>query len=424
MRIEPVKGTSDYLPKEAALREYIQNAILSTYAANGFQRIMTPAVEDVENLDKSDGGDNLNLVFKILKRGQKLTSAFAAGAIDSLADLGLRYDLTLPLTRYYANNRQNLMSPFKCIQIDKVYRAERPQKGRTRELVQCDIDIIGSDSANCEIELINVTAKALLSIGLSNFRVKINDRRILRDTLRSIGFTEEELPSVCITFDKLDKVGVEGIRSELSDKNICAQKIDALISFLDSFPLTLEDLRGRFNQPDAIENLEKIIGTTKALSEGKYDIYFDLSLVRGQGYYTGTVFEIESSDFNSSIAGGGRYDNLIGRFTKENIPAVGFSIGFERIYCILAENNFAIPTAKNKIAVIYDGDFIDADNVAEQYRTEYDVTLFEKPKKLGRLIAALSADGYYGLYVCGKSEKLERLVDIDDERRPGSGVGK
>lgn len=412
MRIKPVKGTSDYLPKEARLREYMQNIILSTYEANGFERIMTPVIEDVENLDKSDGGDNLNLIFKILKRGQKLASAFTLGKMNDLADLGLRYDLTLPLSRYYANNRQKLLAPFKCIQIDKVYRAERPQKGRSRELIQCDIDIIGSYSVNCEIELINVTAKALLNLGLKNFTVKINDRRILKDVLLSIGFDENELPSVCITFDKLDKVGVEGIKSELTEKGFSKQKIDALLYVLGNLPLTLEYLKELSNQIEAIENLEKIINAIKALSENKFKIVFDLSLVRGQGYYTGTVFEIESSDFNSSIAGGGRYDNLIGKFTKENIPAVGFSIGFERIYCILSENNFIVPTAKKKIAIIYDGDFIEAEKIANKYRSNYDVTLFEKPKKFGKLVASLSINKYYGLYICGKSENIEPINPI------------
>lgn len=198
MKIGTVRGTSDYLPNEVILREFIQNSILETYKINGFERITTPAIEDIENLDKSDGGDNLNLIFKILKRGEKLNSAIENAQFNELSDMGLRYDLTLPLSRYFANNRQNLTLPFKCIQIDKVYRAERPQKGCMRELVQCDIDIIGSDSVYCEIELINVTAKALLAIGLKNFKVRINDRNILRNILLSIGFKQDELESICI----------------------------------------------------------------------------------------------------------------------------------------------------------------------------------------------------------------------------------
>ena len=204
MKITTVKGTNDYLPEEVRLRDYLQNQILNTYQDAGFERIMTPAVEDIENLDKSDGGDNLNLIFKILKRGDKLKKAMDSGDTNKLCDMGLRYDLTLPLSRYYANNREQLVLPAKCIQIDKVYRAERPQKGRLREFVQCDIDIIGSSSISSEIELIHTTAKALLSLDIKDFTVKINDRRILRALLKGVGFEESQLDSVCITFDKMD----------------------------------------------------------------------------------------------------------------------------------------------------------------------------------------------------------------------------
>lgn len=207
MRKEPVKGTSDYLPQEAELRDYMQSTILSTYQASGFVRIVTPALEDIENLDKSEGGENLNLIFKILKRGQKLAAAMESSAESDLADMGLRYDLTLPLCRYYANNRQKLPMPFKCIQMDRGYRAERPQRGRTRELIQCDIDIIGSDSIYSEIELIHVTAQALGNLGLKNFRVRLNDRRVLHAALCALGFAPEALPGVCVALDKLDKVG-------------------------------------------------------------------------------------------------------------------------------------------------------------------------------------------------------------------------
>ncbi len=392
------------------MREYIQSSILATYQANGFQRIMTPAIEDIENLNKSDGGDNLNLIFKILKRGEKLSSALATGeGTDQLADLGLRYDLTVPLSRYYANNRSKLMLPFKCIQIDKVYRAERPQKGRTRELVQCDIDIIGSDSINCEIELIHVTAKALLQLGIRNFKIKINDRRILRGLLSSIGFAESEVSGVCVTFDKLDKIGTAGIQAELIEKNYAIAKIDGLMSMLNNLPVTLEDIIHYLPNTDAAAHLKRIIDTTSVLSQGEYTVEFDLSLVRGQGYYTGTVFEIRSGDFNSSIAGGGRYDHMIGKFANERIPAVGFSIGFERIYCMMNERNFPIPTGKKKLAVVFDQDIVKAERIADGFRPQYDVSIFERPKKLGRLISSLKESGYDGLYILGKSAQIEAL---------------
>ncbi|MHB1484128.1 MAG: histidine--tRNA ligase [Saccharofermentanales bacterium] len=404
MKTSTVKGTNDYLPKEAALREFIQNKILETYQSNGFDRIITPAIEDIENLDKSDGGDNLNLIFKIMKRGDKLSAAIQNLKFDELADLGLRYDLTLPLSRYYANNRQNLMLPMKCIQIDKVYRAERPQRGRLRELIQCDIDIIGSDSIYCEVELINVTAKALMAIGLKNFKVKINDRNILKDILIAIGFKQDDLNSVCITFDKLNKTGVEGVKNELYDKCFCTESIEKLVSVLNNLPLSIDYVKSICTKTDSIKNLKMIISEVSILAEDKYTIEFDLSLVRGQGYYTGTVFEIESTDFNDSIAGGGRYDNLVGKFTKENIPAVGFSIGFERIYCILTENNYKIPNRKKKVAILFENDFIQANKQAELLRQDYDVTLYEKPKKMGKFLSNLQKNGYYGFYICGQSE--------------------
>lgn len=410
MKIGTVKGTRDYLPAEVALREFMQNSILETYRSNGFERIMTPAIEDIENLEKSEGGENLNLIFKILKRGDKLNYAIQNSLFDELADMGLRYDLTLPLCRYYANNRGKLTIPFKCIQIDKVYRAERPQKGRMREFVQCDIDIIGSDSIYCEIELIDVTAKALLALGLKNFRVRINDRNILLNILQSIDFKPNELESVCTTIDKLDKTGVDGVRSELSEKGFVMESIDALTSILGNLPLSLDYVKSISAQTDRIENLEKIISGIKLLSENKYDIEFDLSLVRGQGYYTGTVFEIECKDFNSSVAGGGRYDNLIGKFINEKVPAVGFSIGFERIFSILTDSNFVIPNARKRIAVFFEDNYdnyIEASKRADELRKKYDVALFEKPKKLGKFLNSLLGKGSYGFIVCGQMEEIK-----------------
>ena len=224
MKVTPVKGTNDYLPKEVEIRDYLQQKILEVYLANGFEHIITPVIEDIENLDKSDGGENLNLIFKIMKRGDKLDKALASGVTSEnenvLADMGLRYDLTLPLSRYYANNKDKLTLPMKCIQMDRVYRAERPQKGRLREFIQCDIDIIGSESNDSEIELILTTTKALQAIGMKNFKVKLNDRRLLRAVLMQMGFAENELDSVCITFDKLDKIGMDGVEAELTEKGI------------------------------------------------------------------------------------------------------------------------------------------------------------------------------------------------------------
>lgn len=401
MKITTVKGTNDYLPQQVRLRDYIQNCILKTYIDAGFERIMTPAVEDIENLDKSDGGDNLNLIFKILKRGDKLKKAVESGEEANLCDMGLRYDLTLPLSRYYANNRENLILPAKCIQIDKVYRAERPQKGRLREFVQCDIDIIGSSSINCEIELIDTTAKALLSIGIKDFTVKINDRRLLREMLKNVGFEEKQLDSVCITFDKLDKIGVEGVVDELKGKGFDESAVSKFTEIISN-PITLDSI-DRFCERAVSEELRTIISSAEELAEGQYKIKFDISLVRGQGYYTGTVFEIVSDDFKGSIAGGGRYDNLIGKFVKENIPAVGFSIGFERIFALLTEAGYKIPDSKKRIALLYDKqDIIKALKEADMLRNEYDVVIFEKPKKLSKYLDKIQDKGYYGFCFLGE----------------------
>lgn len=404
MKITTVKGTNDYLPEEARLRDYLQTQILNTYTAAGFERIMTPAVEDIENLDKSDGGDNLNLIFKILKRGDKLTKAMNSGDINNLCDMGLRYDLTLPLSRYYANNREKLVLPAKCIQIDKVYRAERPQKGRLREFVQCDIDIIGSSSISSEIELIHTTAKALLSLDIKDFTVKINDRRILRSLLSNAGFADDRLDSVCITFDKLDKIGAEGVAAELNDKGFEKTAISKFGEIIEK-PLTIESVK-EICSAGASEDIETIINSINELSEGKYDIKFDISLVRGQGYYTGTVFEIVSDKFKGSIAGGGRYDNLIGKFTGENIPAVGFSIGFERIFALLTEAGYSIPDTKKRIALLHDkADIVKAIKTAQKLGNDYDVVICEKPKKLSKYLDKIHAKGYFGF--CFLDDEIE-----------------
>ncbi len=407
MRIQPVRGTRDFLPEETRLRDYLQEKILHTYVQNGFERILTPALEDVENLDKSEGGDNLNLIFKILKRGEKLERAVEESDVDELADIGLRYDLTLPLCRYYANNKAHLSLPFKVIQLDRVYRAERPQRGRMREFVQCDIDILGSDSHECEIELIYVMAKTLLAIGMKNLVVRINDRRLHNELLTKLGFSEEEHSSVSITLDKLDKIGLEGVREELLEKECSEEAIDAYSQMLESKEPALEKVKSIVGEHEALLSLESIIKASERLSGGKYTIEYDLSLIRGQGYYTGTVFEIETPDFPGSIAGGGRYDKLIEKFIDEDVPAVGFSIGFERIFSILSEAGFVIPEEKQRIAVIYDAGMItEAISGAEELRDKYEVTLFERPKKVGRLFNRLEERGFSGFVYADNPDNL------------------
>ncbi len=404
MKITPVKGTADYLPNEVLIRDYLQNSILETYRSCGFERISTPIIEDIENLDKSDGGENLNLIFKIMKRGEKLEEALSTGNEKEIADMGLRYDLTLPLTRYYANNRAKLQNPFKVIQIDRVYRAERPQKGRMREFYQCDIDIIGSDSWTAEVELITTTAKALHNIGFTRFGIRINDRRLLKAIIMGAGFAENECDSVCISLDKLDKIGFDGVKAELIEKGFDSANVGKLIDSIGTSPFTLDDAEKLCGKLDCIDNLRKIMDAANSLADG-FEVTYDMTLVRGQGYYTGTVFEISSPDFKGAIGGGGRYDNLIGKFLGESIPAVGFSIGFERLCAILLEQKYKIPTQKKKFAVIYNDDnFIDALKYADTLREEYDVALYQSVKKLGKLFAKLEESGFCGCRVMGQDE--------------------
>lgn len=409
MKATPVKGTRDYLPKETEIRDFLQNIIMETYSSAGFQRITTPIIEDSVNLDKSEGGENLNLIFKILKRGKKLESALAGDhpTEKELADMGLRYDLTLPLSRYYANNRNELLSPFKVIQMDRVYRAERPQKGRLREFMQCDIDIIGNESRDAEIELILTTTKALNRVGLTDYKVKINDRRILSDIFAYAGFAKEDNEKLAIIFDKQDKIGIDGVKAELEENGFDQTGIDKFIALFADGSLTLESVA---NVCDAsyVTELQRIIDAVTKVSKGAIPVEFCPSLVRGQGYYTGTIFEVEAAGYSGAVAGGGRYDNLIGKFLNEDIPAVGFSIGFERIFGILMEQNYSIPNRKKKIAVFYDADtYAETLIYAEDLRNDYIVSVIARPKKLGKYLNKLEAQGFDGFAVYGQEDGVK-----------------
>ena len=400
MKINALKGMKDILPAEQRMRDYVQGKILQTYREAGFERISTPMLEDAENLDKSDGGENLNLIFKVLKRGDKLDSALTANPVEekSLSDMGLRYDLTLPLTRFYAANKNELQTPFKVIQTDRVFRAERPQKGRSREFVQCDIDILGDSSPNAEVELIDVTARALMNIGFKDFYINVNDRRILRNMLESMGFATDSLDSVCISFDKLDKIGPDGVAAELTEKGMPEKAVKALKDFLadSSDNITLESVVAKCSNPSVADDLKYIIETATTVADGNYKIKYCPSLVRGQGYYTGAVFEIATPLFGGAVGGGGRYDNLIGKFIGQPVPAVGFSIGFERICSILLEQNYKIPDEREKCAFLYDDSisFAQVMKFAENLRKDYNVAIIKKAKKPGPQYDMLEKQGY------------------------------
>ena len=389
MKTQALKGMRDLLPNEQTLRDYIQGKILETYRASGFERISTPMLEDMENLDKSDGGDNLNLIFKVLKRGDKLTAALNSGDPKELSDMGLRYDLT-----------------FKVIQTDRVCRAERPQKGRLREFVQCDIDILGDESPNAEVELIDVTTRALLGIGFDGFTVNINDRRILRGMLESMGFAADTLDSVCITFDKMDKSGADGVKAELLEKQLPESAVNALADFIAAGEVTLDAVAARCADPAIADDLKYVLATANAMAAGRYQVAYCPSLVRGQGYYTGMVFEITCPQFSGAVAGGGRYDNMVGKFLGTQVPAVGFSIGFERVCGILLEQGYQIPGAKQKIALLYgkDADFTAVLSKAAALRDTYNVTVLPQGKKLGKQLGQLEAAGFAGAAFMDKDE--------------------
>lgn len=337
---KPVNGMKDILPKEMAVRNYVIGIIRKTYAEFGFSSMETPVVEHIENLLSKQGGENEKLIFKILKRGEKLDLS-SATTEEAVTDSGLRYDLTLPLARYYAAHAAELPAPFKALQIGPVFRADRPQRGRFRQFTQCDIDTLGDPSYLAEIELILATTTAISRLGFKGFTIRINDRAILKAMANRAGFAPEDTEKVFIILDKMDKIGRDGVRGELLE-SFPAKTVDA---YLALFEEDMDSLIG--DSP-----IGKIIRAVEAVKTGDFRIVFDPTLVRGMGYYTGPIFEIAMDEFGGSVGGGGRYDGMIGRFTGQPTPAVGFSIGFERIVLLLLERGFLVPDEGEKVALL------------------------------------------------------------------------
>ena len=354
-----VTGMKDILPEEMFIRDYLINIIKKTYGSFGFTSIETPAMEHIENLLSKQGGDNEKLIFKILKRGEKLKLENIKDEND-LVDAGLRYDLTLPLARYYSNNQANLPNPFKALQIGNVYRADRPQKGRFRQFTQCDIDILGEASNLAEIELILATTKALSEIAKGkHFTVRINDRRILMAMALYAGYDEDNIGNVFIILDKMDKIGIDGVKKELTEldgEEKCSKYLSMFEGLKDNTEavLSLKDKLKGFIEDGVLDSLCEIMDTVLEVNTNDFSLVFDPTLVRGMGYYTGTIFEVSMEGFSGSVAGGGRYDKMIGRFTGNDTPACGFSIGFERIITILLDAGFKIPDESRKIAFLYE----------------------------------------------------------------------
>ena len=357
---KPVNGMKDILPAEMEIRDYVTSVIKDTYRSFGFTPIETPCMENIANLSNKQGGENEKLIFKVLKRGEKLNLETAKEEAD-VVDFGMRYDLTVPLSRFYANHANDLPTPFKALQIGSVWRADRPQRGRYRQFTQCDIDILGEPSNLAEIELITATTTTIGRLGFKNFEIRINERRILKAMAAYSGFEEKDYDSIFITLDKMDKIGLEGVAAELGEEGYAKESID---KYLELFELLkdrkdvaegvtfLKDKLGDCLDQEVADSLTEIATAVNATKNAEFTLVFDPTLVRGMSYYTGTIFEIAMPELGAACGGGGRYDKMIGKFTGNDVPACGFSIGFERIILLLMESGFKIPERPKRVAYL------------------------------------------------------------------------
>ena len=405
---KPVNGMKDILPAEMEIRDYVTSVIKETYRSFGFTPIETPCMENIANLSNKQGGENEKLIFKVLKRGEKLDLENAKEEAD-VVDFGMRYDLTVPLSRFYSNNANDLPTPFKALQIGSVWRADRPQRGRYRQFTQCDIDILGEPSNLAEIELITATTTTIGRLGFQNFEIRINERRILKAMAAYSGFAEEDYDSVFITLDKMDKIGVEGVAEELAKSGYPQESID---KYLNLFAL-LEEKRdvaegvsflaetlGEYLDADVVTNMTEIAAAVNATKAAEFSLVFDPTLVRGMSYYTGTIFEISMPELGAACGGGGRYDKMIGKFTGNDVPACGFSIGFERIILLLMESGFKIPESPKKVAYLVEKNYpadklVDVMQQAKEARAKGQTVLvvrMNKNKKFQK--DQLTAQGY------------------------------
>lgn len=354
---KPVTGMKDILPEEMQIRDYVIGVIKDTYGKFGFTPIETPCVENIANLSSKQGGDNEKLIFKILKRGEKL-NVEAAVTEEEVVDGGLRYDLTVPLVRYYSNNAAKLPAPFKALQIGNVWRADRPQRGRYRQFMQCDIDILGEPSNLAEIELILATTTTLTKLGFRNFQIRINDRRILKAMAAYAGFAEEDCDSVFITLDKMDKIGLDGVEAELLENGYsreqCRKYLDLFVEIeeADDGVAYLVEKLAEYLDAEVMASFREILDSVQETKADSFELVFDPTLVRGMSYYTGTIFEVAMPEFGGSCGGGGRYDRMVGKFTGKDVSACGFSIGFERIVLLLLESGFQVPAQPAKTAYL------------------------------------------------------------------------
>lgn len=405
LKKKPVTGMKDISPREMEIRDYVIRLIKDTYGAFGFSSIETPCVEHIENLSSKQGGENEKLIFKILKRGEKLKLETAKTESD-LVDGGLRYDLTVPLSRYYANNANDLPSPFKALQMGNVWRADRPQRGRFRQFMQCDIDILGEPTILAEIELILATSTLVGKLDFENFTIRINDRKILKAMAKYSGFPEESFDLVFIILDKMDKIGLDGVAAELEKEGFAKASIDKYLELFRGVTSDLAGVKYLKEKLDGVldakvaEGLETIIESVEAVKTANFKIVFDPTLVRGMSYYTGPIFEISIDGFGGSVGGGGRYDEMIGKFTGNQTCACGFSIGFERIVMLLLEKDYQIPAKAEKVAFLIEKNmpkegllaiFREAEEVRRTGK-QVSIAVMKKNKKFQK--EQLTAEGY------------------------------
>jgi histidyl-tRNA synthetase len=374
----------DFLPQDKIKRERLIATVIDSYLARGFQEIETPVLEDIDRLTSGQGGDNEKLVFKVQKRGEEFTQALEAG--EELADLGLRFDLTVPLTRFYATNHAKLPRVFKAIQTGPVFRAERPQKGRYRQFIQCDIDIIGDDSILAELELLSASLSALAAIGITDATIRVNHRELLRANIKALGISASDALSAMITIDKLDKVGIEGVAKELGEK------------FGDAVQKAAQNWLSAIDSSNIPELLKPI---WQGHGDQASSLSFDPTLVRGMGYYTGSIFEIEHPGSGSSIGGGGRYDGMVGKWLGTDAPAVGISLGIERIVDLIPDQQ----SAGESVVLVLEPN-TEARGLAMQQqliKSGRQVRLEIRPKNLKALLEQLAESGYQQFAIVDES---------------------
>ena len=407
-----VRGTVDYLPSEMEVISYAKGIILETYKKNGFLEIKTPILENLDLLTSGDSGDNQKLMFKTIKRGNSLDLTKPNLTVADITEEGLRYDLTVPLVRCFANNREKLPYPFKSIQIDEAFRAERPQKGRVREFTQCDIDILGDATINAEIDLLVSGLEAYEHLGFNRLTLKINDRRILNELITRSGFEAGDVQSVCVSLDKFDKVGTSGVESELIENGYDEVKVKTLMGYFErlksagSNEESFELLKSLGISGEIVASVSKIIMTVQKFAFVGFKIVYDPAIIRGQGYYTGTVYEVFDEDFGRALGGGGRYDKMVEKMIGVAVPAVGFSIGFYSVVMLMTERKVEIPT--KKLALIYrDSDSFES--VLEEKQKfklrGYEVSVFAFPKNFNNFAEKLKNNGY---------KMLVKMTDTED----------